>query len=209
MTSNLPEPSHGQLRAADADRNLVADLLTAAYAEGRLTRPELDDRLTATMAAKTFDDLTPLTADLVPTGGVGRSIGAVSSPGSPLVDRQHASNEVDTTVAIFAGTERRGAWRARRRISNITLFGGTVFDLRSATFEADTIDISTICLFGGVEVIVPEGVGVRNETVAIFGGTDLHHLAPPQPGAPTVVLKGLVLFGGMDAHGDKKRNKRH
>lgn len=198
--SNLPQPSGGfpgHLRAADADRALVADLLGAAYAEGRLTREEHDARLTAAMQAKTFDDLTPLTVDLVPSPNQGRTVGAFSSPGVP-VDRANASTEAETTFAVFAGMSRKGAWRARRNISNVTLFGGSEFDFSQATFESDVCELQIYCAFGGVEITVPPGVNVRNETVAIFGGTEVKRITP-QPGAPTIVLKGLVLFGGVEA----------
>jgi Domain of unknown function (DUF1707) len=39
----LPEP--GQMRASDADRERVAKILHEAMAEGRLTIPELEERL--------------------------------------------------------------------------------------------------------------------------------------------------------------------
>ena len=189
------------MRAADADRAMVADLLGAAYAEGRLTREEHDSRLSAAMAARTFDDLTPLTADLVPSPNPGRTVGAFSSPSVP-VDRANASAEAETTFAVFAGMTRRGAWRARRRISNLTLFGGSEFDFREATFESDVCEVTVYCAFGGVELRVPPGVNVRNETVAIFGGTEVKRITP-QPGAPTIVLKGMVLFGGIEAKGER------
>lgn len=200
-----PQPEPGRLRASDADRNLVADLLTAAYAEGRISKDELDERLAGTMAARTFDDLTPITADLVPGSMQGRSIGAISTPASAPIDRTNATDETDSTIAIFGGTERRGPWRARRRISNVTMFGGTRLDFREATFESDTCEVSILCLFGGVELDIPEGVSVRNEAVAIFGGTDVSHIAPPRPGSPTIVIKGFVAFGGIDAKGNRRR----
>lgn len=200
-----PQPEPGRLRASDADRNLVADLLTAAYAEGRITTAELDERLAATMAARTFDDLAPVTADLVPGGNQGRSVGAITSPASVPIDRAHASQETDSTVAIFGSTERRGPWRARRRLSNLTLFGGTRLDFREATFESDVCEVNILCLFGGVDLQIPDGVSVRNEAIAVFGGSDVKHIAPPQPGAPTIVIKGFVAFGGIDAKGTRRR----
>ena len=63
MTEPVPEPTNvgpiagGNLRASDADRDQVATLLSTAYAEGRLTREEHDERIDQLMAAKTFDDL--------------------------------------------------------------------------------------------------------------------------------------------------------
>jgi hypothetical protein len=89
------------------------------------------------------------------------------------------------------------------------LFGGIDLDLRDAVFEGSTIEISGICCFGGMDIKVPEGLHVSNEMVGIFGGTDLKDVADPIPGAPTLVLKGLTLFGGVSVRGGKPRDKRH
>ncbi len=204
-TEPNPLPRPDTMRASDADRNLVADLLTAAYSEGRITRDELDERLTAAMSARTFADLAPVTADLVPGSVEGRAVGALGTPAAPSIDREHASPGTDTTIAVFGGTDRRGPWRARRRLTSLTLFGGTQLDFRDATFESDVCEVSILCLFGGVEVLVPEGVAVRNECIAVFGGTDIKHTSPPRPGAPTLVLRGFVAFGGVEAKGARDR----
>jgi hypothetical protein len=52
------------LRAADADRDRVIARLRDHFAEGRLTRDELDERIAAALSAKTFGDLRVLMADL-------------------------------------------------------------------------------------------------------------------------------------------------
>ena len=44
----------GRLRASHADRNRVVDVLKAAFIEGRLTKDELDARLSQTLAARTY-----------------------------------------------------------------------------------------------------------------------------------------------------------
>ena len=59
--SGEPDPS---LRAADADRDAVADRLRTAHAEGRLTVEEFGERLDAAFAARTMGELAGLTADL-------------------------------------------------------------------------------------------------------------------------------------------------
>ena len=52
MTFDVPQPRRpGGMRAGDADRTLVSDLLSAAYAEGRLTREEHDTRVAQAMDA--------------------------------------------------------------------------------------------------------------------------------------------------------------
>ena len=52
------------IRASDQDRDSAAELLSEAYAVGRLSREELDDRATAAYSAKTRGELRDLTADL-------------------------------------------------------------------------------------------------------------------------------------------------
>jgi Domain of unknown function (DUF1707) len=59
----MPEP---HLRAADADRAAVADVLGTHMSAGRLTVAEFDDRLSRAYAAKTYGELDELTADLPP-----------------------------------------------------------------------------------------------------------------------------------------------
>ena len=56
--------SEPQLRAADADRASVAEVLGTALHEGRLQVEEYDERLTAAYAARTHGELAALTADL-------------------------------------------------------------------------------------------------------------------------------------------------
>jgi Domain of unknown function (DUF1707) len=58
----VPEPLH--LRASDAERERVVELLRAHAAEGRLSADELEERLGAAYAAQTRADLRPLLADL-------------------------------------------------------------------------------------------------------------------------------------------------
>jgi Domain of unknown function (DUF1707) len=53
-----------RLRASDADRDRAAAQLHVHFAAGRLTPDELDDRLTAALAARTFGDLRRTLADL-------------------------------------------------------------------------------------------------------------------------------------------------
>jgi len=58
-----PAPPPPQ-RASDADRDIAADVLCAAVADGRLTLDELDDRLGAALSARTITEIATLIADL-------------------------------------------------------------------------------------------------------------------------------------------------
>jgi uncharacterized protein DUF1707 len=212
MSDTPPEPSDvgpiagGNLRASDADREKVANVLNAAYAEGRLSREEHDQRLSELMAARTFDDLVPITRDLV----VARPGAAAQQPAPSTtyeVDTRSASEQPGRFIAVFGGTDRRGKWRVRKNNQALALFGGIDLDMRDAIFESPTIEITAISCFGGLDIKVPDGVDVRNEVVGIFGGSDTKDINP-MPGSPTLVVKGLALFGGVSVKGPKSGRNR-
>ena len=56
-----PNPS---IRASDADRERVVEILRQHTAEGRITADEFEERMTAAYAAKTMGALAELTTDL-------------------------------------------------------------------------------------------------------------------------------------------------
>jgi len=60
------------LRTSDADRDRVTARLRDHFAEGRLTREELDERIAAALNAKTFGDLRRVLSDLPEPGLVGQ-----------------------------------------------------------------------------------------------------------------------------------------
>jgi hypothetical protein len=213
MNEPLPEPRNvgpiagGHLRASDADREQVAAVLSTAYAEGRLTREEHDERIDQLMAAKTFDDLIPITRDLVVVGTP--ALSASQQPSSRFrIDIAGQSPDSDKMIAIFGGATRTGKWRVRKNIQALALFGGIDLDLRDAVFEAPVVEISGFWCFGGLDIKVPEGIEVRDQTAGIFGGTDVSNIGDPAPGAPTLVIKGLSLFGGVSVHGPKPDKRR-
>ncbi len=191
----------GSLRASDADRDQVAALLAAAYAEGRLTREEHDERLEQVMVARTFDQLIPLTADLVPLDPAPTTL---SSPTPQFVVGNGSHTEVDRMVAVFGGVERHGRWRVRARSQVTAVFGGVDLDLREADFDAPVVELTVQTCFGGVDIKVPAGITVRNETVNIFGGTEVKNLGEPVEGAPTLVIKGTIFFGGVSVKGPRQ-----
>jgi hypothetical protein len=207
MTDRTLEPSHvgpvpgGHLRASDRDREQVAEVLNTAFAEGRLSRDEYDERLDQLLRAKTFDDLVGLTRDLVVVSAPAAA--AAQEPTSYELDPSSLSAGTDRMVAVFSGAERKGRWRVRRRIEAYAVFGGVDLDMREAVFESPVVEIAGIWCFGGLNIKVREGVEVRNEVMGIFGGSDVKRVGAPQPGAPVLVIKGVALFGGVSVRGPR------
>jgi Domain of unknown function (DUF1707)/Cell wall-active antibiotics response 4TMS YvqF len=203
--SNPLEPSDvgpvvgGDLIAADVDRDHVVTLLNAAHAEGRVTAAERDQRIAAARTAETFDDLVPLTRDLVGPAGARPAVS---------YDEANGSVSADQIVAIFAGASRKHAWRVRKHTSILTVFGGAELDLTQATFESRDVEINVFCLFGGIELTVPPGTDVDNQVMAVLGGIEVGKLAAPDPSAPRITVKGFVGFGGVEIKNPKVRKFR-
>jgi Domain of unknown function (DUF1707) len=61
--------AHGHLRASDADREQVLEVLKTAFAEGRLTMAELDARAGQALVSRTYGELAALTTD-IPSGRI-------------------------------------------------------------------------------------------------------------------------------------------
>lgn len=74
---------HARLRAADRDRDVVNEVLGTAYAEGRLTPAELDERSDRVVQAKTLGELPPIMDDLV-----------IRSPATPALRDKRAEAEL-------------------------------------------------------------------------------------------------------------------
>lgn len=72
MTADHVRPA--DMRVGDKERDEVTAFLHDAFAQGRITREELDERLDVTLAAKTAGDLGAVLADLPGGQGVGAPV---------------------------------------------------------------------------------------------------------------------------------------
>jgi Domain of unknown function (DUF1707) len=70
-----------RIRISDADRDQVAARLREHFAEGRITSDELDERISAVFAAKTYGDLRHVLADLPDSAPGGPSAPMATRPG--------------------------------------------------------------------------------------------------------------------------------
>lgn len=192
-----PQTSH--LRASDTDRERVGSVLGEALSTGQLSHDEYSERLDSLYQAKTVGELDVLTSDL--------QVDRHRPAASPVSYSPGTSTEPDNIVAVFGGADRKGRWRVRRRTKALAVFGGVRFDLTDAEFEAKEVEITINAIFGGAEIIVPEGVEVRCSGVGVFGGFDVHSPPDVDPSAPVVVVKGLALFGGVSGRVRRRRDR--
>lgn len=210
-----PEPTDvgpmygGHLRVSDADRHQAVRLLDAARADGRLTEADHRERTALAARAVTFDDIVPVTRDLVATADMVAAdrrqelaIRPAEAAGPALVPAATgAPLPAMWQVGIFAGATRKGAWQVPSRINALAMFGGVTLDLTEALWSSDTIEVNVGALFGGVDIIVPDDVEVRDSAVALFGSVDVSSRAAV--GRRLLIVRGLAGFGGVSVKGPK------
>lgn len=80
-------PQHAGLRASDLDRSVVQQVLTDAYADGRLDRDEYDERSDRANAARTLGELPAIVADLVATTSVEPARAGLAHAGADEIHR--------------------------------------------------------------------------------------------------------------------------
>jgi Domain of unknown function (DUF1707) len=193
MDGELERRQQDLVRVSDADRFRVAEVLREAAGEGRLDLDELDQRLEAAYAAKTYADLVPLTADLPVTG-------AAQVPTPRPAYPPASAPTYDRTTAVMSGSERVGPWVVGAEHTALAVMGGVTLDLREARLTAAETVITANAFWGGIEVIVGPGVHLVVEGSGFMGGFDHARDKVPadlRPDSPVVRVRGLAVMGGV------------
>jgi hypothetical protein len=197
-------PTLSELRASDADRDRVADILREALAEGRLTADEHAERVEGVLAAKTVGELEVFIRDLPAAHGRRPAPPHAAAPNRPSVGAIPMDPD-DNVVAVFSAAVRKGRRRAGRRIHAYAVFGSVEIDLSEAIFEYQQVMIKAIAVFGSVEVRVPENVSLRGMGGGVLGNFEVDTLDSAEAEAPVVYVDGWAVLGNVDAR--PKRGK--
>ena len=183
-----------RLRISDADRHQVSEVLRQAAGEGRIDLDELEERLEATFAAKTYADLVPITADLP----LQAARPAAVRPQTPVTP---AGPSYQNSVAIMSETKRVGPWQVSDGHTAFALMGSVTLDLREARFAAREITVNASAVMGEVRVVVNASTIVVVDGTGIMGEfKEQRARVEPEltPGSPVVRVKGLALMGSVN-----------
>ncbi len=203
----MTTPSHPhpegirQMRCSDEDRELVARVLGNAFAEGRLTREEHEERITQAYGARTFGDLNPLVADLVP---VAHQFPAPRSP-QPVAARPGPRPplplaEFRSGTAILSSYKPGGPLDVGPSVSVTTFMGDAKIDLVGARFQHAETVIHVNCVLGDVKIRIGEGVTIVDNVTTILGDYKCSG-AVPRPGGPIVRIAGYSMLGDIKVLG--------
>ncbi|MGA4507786.1 DUF1707 SHOCT-like domain-containing protein [Propionibacteriaceae bacterium G1746] len=200
-----PQIDRGSMRASDADRQLVEEVLNTAYVDGRLSKDELDERLGQVNAARTFNDLAPLTRDLV--------LGAVttqyeSSQGNrpdgqhAVLDTTNPASDTDQISVILGDSKRTDLWRMHANTSVNAFLGDVTLDLRKAVLESPSLHLTVNSFLADVKVIVPEGVRVVNKINPVLGESTMKGFGTESPNpVATLTLTGTIVLSDVSVRG--------
>jgi hypothetical protein len=155
-------PSSPALRASDADRDRVIDVLRAAVTDGRLDPAEFNERLDAALAARTFDALAPLTADLIAAPGTGGALAvpAAATPAEPAAEL--------VMIREKHGIVRRdGRWTLPHRLVLRTAWCNVTLDLTSAVRSWPELIIQLQVRGGFVHLVLAPGMVVDANRLSV------------------------------------------
>src|ERR1700691_2849908 len=155
-------PSSPALRASDADRDRVIELLRAALADGRLDPAEFDQRLDAALGARTIDAPAPLTAHLIAVPGSAGSL-ALPRAGTPA----EPAAELLTIRERHGSVRRDGRWTLPHRLALRTVWCDVLLDLTRAVRSGPELVIELRVRGGNVELVLAPGMVVDANELAV------------------------------------------
>jgi DUF1707 SHOCT-like domain/Cell wall-active antibiotics response LiaF, C-terminal len=179
-------------------RDRVMDDLVKHYSVEHIDLDEFERRTDLVSKAESRAQLIAQIADLPDLAGTEKRTASRrrdTAQGWSVATGEVRSN--DFAVAIFGGSDFKGVWRAPRRLSTMSIFGGTNIDLRKAIVPQEGVTISCLCAFGGTDIVVPPGMRVTTRGIGIFGGFDRANNEVDDPDAPSVIVEGFAVFGGV------------
>jgi hypothetical protein len=186
------ESSRVDPRIADVDRDRVVAVLRMHCTEGRITLDEFSDRVGAVYNAVTVAELDATVRDLpVPWSEEAPPSTSASSSRAPR-------RRIRWLVAVFSNARRAGRFTLDDESTVLAAFGDCTLDLSEALIDGPHPLVTAVAVFGNVTVIVPDGIDVELEGLAVFGSKRCDTgSTPPVPGSPVILVRALAAFGDV------------
>ncbi len=190
-----PLPAARSAPVTDAQREAVAQALSAHFANDRLTIDTLDARMALVYEATSLVELERALA------GLDLTVRPDTDPGLPaLIAAPETVPHRSVAMAVLGGFDTKGSWVVPRQLQVVAVLGGGALDMREARFSAGITEINVAAVLGGVEIIVPPGVRVEVLGSAVLGGFALSGVDESafSPQAPVLRIRGIAVMGGVD-----------
>lgn len=102
-----------------------------------------------------------------------------------------------TATAIWWGSQHRPLTQDFRGAQLSVLMGGVDLDLRNAQI-VERATVRAFAMWGGIDIKVPPNWRVEITGLPLLGGWENRTKAPADPLAPVLVVRAIVLMGGVD-----------
>ena len=102
-------------------------------------------------------------------------------------------------VNIFGGNKRQVNAPLFKGGKIVNIFGGSHIDLSKTTLDEGKNTLEIVCVFGGVELIIPSDWIVHIEVASVLGGFGDKRTVTinnNNQGSKELYIKGVVVFGG-------------
>lgn len=118
---------------------------------------------------------------------------------TPLSEESYTQDDIIDNTNIFSGSKKVILSKNFKGGDIVNIFGGSEIDLTQADMTTPAI-LEVTAIFGGATLIIPSNWAIKSEAVTIFGGIDDKRKVFPSTESPTktLVLKGTIIFGGME-----------
>jgi Domain of unknown function (DUF1707) len=185
-----------------AARERTIELLSAHFANDRLTIDELDARLERAYAATSLSQLDALTADLTEARPATPAVYALESPLG--LDRPAESGRI---VAIFSETRRSGLWAVPTRLEVTATMSNLTLDLRSALLAPGVTDVHVKAVMASVQILLPPGVRVVEDVRAFMASVtnDTYSVLTSDPSVPVIRLTGNAVMAEVKVRTRRQR----
>lgn len=107
--------------------------------------------------------------------------------------------------AFLAGAQRKVVTQEFSACDVNSVFAGTTLDFRPARLANGRGVVEVYAMFGGIELIVPPEWRVVSEVTPILGVFQDLSVVPEDPAAPTLVIRGHAVMGGIEVRNDEVR----
>jgi hypothetical protein len=202
-------------------RQQAIDALCEHFANDVLSVEEFERRVDRAHKAESQEDIRKLLADL-PSGDLPvrrEDIAPVAADRSRASVPASRVKERGFMMAALGGVERKGRWIPARQNYAVAVMGGIVLDFREALLPPGETEVWIFTAMGGANVIVPPGLTVESDGIALLGGFEHRDNAVvnPDPEAPVLKVRGLTIMGGVEVairlpgetERDAKKRRRH
>ena len=114
-----------------------------------------------------------------------------------LEKMKNNGKEPEEGVAVFSSARMDFNGQEFHGAELNSIFGGLTCNLYGAAIQEDCV-INACAVFGGIDVLVPDGLNVKIHSTSIFGGVSDKKNRSVQENTPTVYINATCVFGGMD-----------